>query len=958
MRSAEDTDFQGGGAMGARMRSHDWRATPLGAPAGWPPALRTIVAVVLAAKQPMYTAWGPGLTLLYNDGYRTLLGSKDRDALGSPFLDVWAEVRDELVPLVERTLAGEPVHMSDITLEVVRDGRAPEAHFAFSYTPVRGDGGAVDGLLCVCSETTEEVFAARRQTFRLELEDALRGLEAPDAIVATAVATLGRHLGANRVGYGEVQADDATVAIGAVHVDGVAPLAGPYRLDAFGRASIKRLRRGRTVVVADIRHEPDFDPATFEAIETMAFVSVPVLRAGQLKATLFATQATPRHWSAGEVALMQTVAARVSDMVERVRAEHEARANEARFRTLTQAIPNQVWTAAPDGVLDWANDRTFAYSGASDVGFEGRGWAAIVHPDDLPAAGARWAASVATGGVYEIEFRIRRVDGAYRWHLVRAVPQHDGAGAVIRWIGTNTDIDDQKRAELELEAAKHAAEEANFAKSTFIANMSHELRTPLSAIIGYSEMMAEEIEDGAAPASLARDIGKVESNARHLLGLINDVLDLSKVESGKMEAYAEAFDVRAMVTEVGATVDALMERKRNRLVVDLGAENGAGLGAMHSDVTRVRQILLNLIGNAAKFTEAGTVTLAVTREGDAVRFAVADTGIGMTPEQLSKLFQRFQQADASTTRQFGGTGLGLALTKAFVTLLGGDVAVASRLGEGSTFTVTLPARLAPAAGAAAGDAAAAAERADARLRDVVLVIDDDETQRDLTSRFLAREGFTARTAADGPTGLALARRLQPRAILLDVTMPMMDGWSVLTALKADPDLCAIPVVMVTFHSERALATSLGAADYVMKPIDWSRLHHVMAPFRDAEGDVLVVDDEAELRTLTRHALERSGWSVTEAANGAEALEQVTRALPRAILLDLSMPVMDGFAFLHELRTRAGCADVPVVVLTARDLTPEDRRRLRGADQVLNKGDTRMADLVQKLHSLGRQATAA
>ena len=464
-------------------------------------------------------------------------------------------------------------------------------------------------------------------------------------------------------------------------------------------------------------------------------------------------------------------------------------------------------------------------------------------------------------------------------------------------------------------------------------------------------MLAEEAEDGVEPAELAADIGKIEGNARHLLGLINDVLDLSKVESGKMEAYAETFDVAAMVQDVASTVGALMEKKANQLALRLGS----GLATMHSDITRIRQVLLNLLSNAAKFTDTGTITLSAERHpgpdgADWLAFTVADTGIGLTAEQLGKLFQRFQQADASTTRQFGGTGLGLALTKAFAALLGGRVEVSSKPGEGSAFTVHLPAMV-PAPGAEQ-HAVEAAHQAAIPPHDSVLVVDDDQSQLDLMSRFLIREGYTVSTAIDGATGLALARRLRPRAILLDVTMPGLDGWSVLSALKADPELASIPVVMVTFLAERALASSLGAADYVMKPVDWTRLRHVMERFRADEGDVLVVDDEADTRQRTRQALEKDGWSVAEAANGKDALQQIGVNKPRLILLDLNMPVMDGFAFLRELRSRAGCESIPVVVLTAMDLTAEDRRRLRGASQVLHKGDTSLRELVEKLHRLG------
>ena len=574
----------------------------------------------------------------------------------------------------------------------------------------------------------------------------------------------------------------------------------------------------------------------------------------------------------------------------------------------------------------------------------------------------------------------------------------EGAGLVV------ADITERRRAEVAVAAARDAAEEANRAKSTFIANMSHELRTPLSAIIGYSEMLQEEIEDSGDPANIAPDMRKIEGNARHLLGLINDVLDLSKVESGKMEVFAEEFDVAAMVRDVASTVAGLVDKKGNTLALALGPD----LGTMHSDVTKVRQILLNLLSNAAKFTEGGTITLSATRipaatdhasdsasdpaggasldsggasldsggasldsegarpgSGGSVAFAVRDAGIGMSEEQLAKLFQRFQQADASTTRRFGGTGLGLSITRAFSHMLGGEITVASAPGQGSTFTVTLPAR-APepgddardgeggAAQAADGDAQAAAAGAE---RGIVLVIDDDAAQLELTARFLEREGFAARTAQDGRAGLALARTLRPRAILLDVAMPGMDGWSVLARLKADPALAAIPVVMVTFLAERGLASSLGAAGYVSKPVQWDRLRAVMDRFRDAEGDVLVVDDDADARARLRGVLERDGWSVAEAADGVAALACVERAVPRVVLLDLVMPVMDGFGFLHALRARPGCADVPVVVLTARDLSEEDRSRLRGASQVLAKGEATLRDIAAKLRALVPSAGA-
>ncbi len=501
------------------------------------------------------------------------------------------------------------------------------------------------------------------------------------------------------------------------------------------------------------------------------------------------------------------------------------------------------------------------------------------------------------------------------------------------------------------EAAKDAAERANLAKSAFIANMSHELRTPLSAIIGYSEMMTEEIEDGGDVADFGSDMRKIEGNARHLLGLINDVLDLSKVESGKMDVYPEAFDLEPMIRDIAATAHTLVEKKGNRLDLRIAP----GLGRMVSDVTKVRQILLNLLSNAAKFTEDGIVTLSVDREaaddGERVVFKVEDTGIGMTEEQIAKLFQRFVQADVSTTRKYGGTGLGLSLTKALCEVLGGSVAVESIAGQGTTFTVRVLANL------HAEGTATVQEPEDlaARGGDLVLVIDDDADQRALMTKFLHREGFKVRTAANGAIGLTLARELKPHAILLDVMMPGIDGWSVLSALKADADLTDIPVIMVTFVEQRALAASLGASDYVMKPVRWDRFKHVMDRYRPPENDVLIIDDDADTRARIRKVMERDGWAVTEAENGQEGLDRLDAARPGIVLLDLTMPVMDGFAFLQAMRARPECDAIPVVVLTALDLTWEDRRRLHGASQILHKGDVSMRTLAERLRILGGEA---
>ena len=656
----------------------------------------------------------------------------------------------------------------------------------------------------------------------------------------------------------------------------------------------------------------------------------------------------PTQSSAGAAAESDVAGLVVTDVTIRKRAERRVKDSEERFRALVNSSAAIVWVTDAAGNFEREQSRWMAFTGQTPQEHIGTGWADAIHPDDRAAVVADWTAAVRDHTPYRIEHRLRRADGTWRIMDAMAVPLKED-GVVREWVGTHTDITERKQAEIELNQAKEAAEAANRAKSQFLANMSHELRTPLSAVIGYSEMIEEEMVE-LGQTDLLDDLRKINSNARHLLSLINDVLDLSKIEADRMTTFAETFAVETLVTDVASTVGSLVAQKNNTIAIDLG--EASELGEMHTDQVKLRQCLFNLVSNAAKFTENGQITLKVRRSAGALSFSVMDSGIGMTPEQLASLFERFVQADVSTTRRFGGTGLGLAITRAFCRLLGGDVTVESTFGQGSTFTIHVPATLPePDVASTMPDDAAPIDD----HTHLVLVIDDDASQRDLVERFLIRQGFAVRTAEDGATGLEMARTLKPHTILLDVMMPRMDGWSVLSKLKADPALAAIPVIMVTFVNEPALGASLGAADMIPKPVDWERLREVMDRFR-GEGAVLVVDDDADARARLRHVLERNGFNVLEAENGRAALDHIVREVPQLILLDLTMPVMDGFAFLHELRNRPGCADVPVVVLTARDLSSADRERLTTASRVLSKGEISLRELAGQVRALAHQPT--
>ena len=526
----------------------------------------------------------------------------------------------------------------------------------------------------------------------------------------------------------------------------------------------------------------------------------------------------------------------------------------------------------------------------------------------------------------------------------------------------------------ELREANRRLEEYNRLKAEFVANMSHELRTPLTAIIGFAQL-AQIVRDGDAqmPKRYADAFERILRNGQHLLALINDVLDVSKIEAGRMKIHREHVDLVEVVQGAFAELQSLAERKG----LEYRLRVGGRLPLAYTDPLRVRQVVINLLSNAAKFTARGCVEAELLPHGEGhFRILVRDTGIGIEEKALPIIFERFRQVDGSMTRSASGVGLGLSIVRQIVDLLGGEIEVTSAVGEGSTFTVPLPRRApAPARAeavavgwgvstpaAAGGEPGAGVDARDgedeggAEARPLVVVVEDDDDAAALLSETLGGAGYRVRVAASGDEGLRLARELDPVAVTLDVMMPEMDGWRVLQAMREDRRLARIPVIVCSIVDNRPLGYSLGASDYLLKPVDPETLTRTLDRVSvsggegDGDGYVLVVDDEHGVRELLTAALRQAGFRARGAPSGETALKMAGQRPPRAVLCDLMMPNgMSGFEFVARFRSDADKADIPVIIVTGKDVTPDDRRLISGEiEDVIRKGELLLSDVASRL----------
>jgi GAF domain-containing protein/DNA-binding response OmpR family regulator len=762
----------------------------------------------------------------------------------------------------------------------------------------------------------------------------------------------------------------------------------PGRHSGAARAAIER----RTVHIPDCRADPEYSYGAREIDPIRTLLGVPILKGDDLLGVMMIYRLEVKPFAEKQIALVETFADQAAIAIENVRLFDEV---QARTVELTESLQQQTATAdvlkvisrsafdlksvlqtlvesaarlcdANMGTITRQTDGVFyrAESYGFSAEFMGRVKSMPVKPERGNVSGRALleGCSVHIPDVFadpEYTFSEAQELGGFRTVLgvpmlregvpigVLALARSEVRPFTDKHIELVSTFADQAAIAIEnvrlfdeIQAKSRQLEDASKHKSQFLASMSHELRTPLNAIIGVTEMLLEDARDFKREDEL-EPLERVLRAARHLLALINDILDLSKIEAGRMELHLETFPLAPLIEDVAKTIEPIAAKNANRVIIDCAPD----LGGIHADQIRSRQILLNLASNASKFTENGTITITAqpqqSPERDWITIAVADTGIGMNEGQMSRLFQEFSQADSSTTRRYGGTGLGLAISRHFCRMMGGDITVESKPGEGSIFTMRLPRNVQieepPVSAVPAAPAHPIAEESEEPL---ILVVDDDATARDLVKRHLERAGFAVVAARGGQEGLRLVRELRPAAVTLDIMMPDLDGWTVLAAIKGDPTLASTPVVLMSIIDQKNRGYALGAADYLIKPVDRRKLIETLRHICGATaGHALLVDDDDVIRRGVRAALEPIGWQVTEAENGRLAVDKLAAERPDVIILDLMMPTMDGFEFLDELRARPQWREIPVVVITAKDLTDADRNRLNGGvERIIAKTD--------------------
>lgn len=794
------------GEVAKLMRAHDWRASPLGPPEGWPQSLRSVVSLMLRSKFPMFVAWGPRLGFLYNDPYAEILGAKHPVALGGAFEQIWSEIWRDISPLVDRALAGEASFMEDLPLTMVRRGYEEATWFTFSYSPVVDERGEVAGMFCTCTETTANVLAERMRTAENQRLTSLFA-QAPGLFAVTR----GR--------------------------DHVYELANPAYFELVGRQGILGLSVREALPELDQKF---IDQLThvYDSGEPYIGRRLPVAlqRGERLEERFVDFVFQPIVDAAGRV---DGIFIQGADITDQVRAEAQLSASEARFRTMTDAMPQIVWSTLPDGYHDYFNQQWYDYTGLPEGTTDGDGWAGVFHPDDQDEAWARWRHSLATGEDYEIQYRLRHHSGEYRWVLGRAVAVRDEHGAITRWLGTCTDIHGQRVTQDALQRSEHALREAGRRKDEFLAMLAHELRNPLAPISTASQLLMFNPD----PARVRSASEVITRQVRHMTELVDDLLDVSRVTRGLVQLEMEAVDLKDALVGAIEQVRPLIDARRHSLRTRMTAEPAW----VHGDRTRLVQVLANILNNAAKYTpEGGALEVELDVEGPRVAVRVRDSGQGIEAALLPQIFELFTQADRTPDRTQGGLGIGLALVRSLVNLHGGETTAESAgSGHGSTFTVQLPV-IAPVGPRDRADASPLRSDRGSGSLDIVVVDDNVDAARTLQGLLVAL-GHDVRIYYRALDALDAIVAQPPDIAFLDIGLPDITGYELARRIRAQlgSRTCVLSALSGYGQPQDVAASGQAGLDHhLIKPLDYARLHEVL-------GEVAVRKGQREGREPAR-----------------------------------------------------------------------------------------------------------
>lgn len=777
-----------------------------------------------------------------NENYFQWLGLSPEELIGRHIRDVIDEdFFSRAEPNFNRVLNGEAVDYENRLVD--KDGSV--RYLKIAYKPDFVEDGSVCGMVVMATDITEQkiiTMEIRRKTERLEflreLEDETRELGDPRLIMQAMAHLTVEYFSASRCAYADVEEDGDHFTIRYDFVTGdLESTAGYYSLAMFGNKTVDELSAGKTLVIRNIKDEFKSEDGgwMFSAMNINAIIVCPLIKNGKLRAMMAVHQREARDWTADEISLMETIAERCWSVIERARFDIKLRESEREFRQLADAMPQIVWTARPDGFVDYYNQRYYDFTGFTKSADGGNdNWGPLAHPDDMGRIRTVWEECVREKKPYELQFRIRNTKtGSYNWHLSRAVPVIDAEGEIIKWFGTNTDIQ-------ELVEIRELAEEANIAKSEFLANMSHEIRTPMNAVVGLSNILAN-----SQPLTQKQKdyIQTLQLSADALLSLINDLLDISKIEARTVQLEEIEFDMARLMQEVISIMSLRAQEKNLFFRANLEQVRKR---VFIGDPTRIRQIILNLCSNAVKFTHEGGVEIDVictahNDDIDDVCIVVKDTGIGIAAENFDNVFHKFVQADTSINRRYGGSGLGLAITKTLVEIMSGTIKLESELGSGSKFTVCLPLKTEEYQDKPEADYMTTPTPSEEAVQKAkILLVEDYMPNVLVASTFIEHFGYECDVANNGVEAFEKVKANSYGLVLMDVQMHGMNG---LEATKLIREFEAgqaggsrLPIIGMTAHAlagDRERCIGVGMDDYISKPFDPDELKNKLDHwFRD------------------------------------------------------------------------------------------------------------------------------